>query len=91
MTCYTVMGIERFVKVTVISSKMFSLFLTLLYVIFCSYAAGRSIKYGNEKLESTPDGCVPVHINLVVSFLGFCSQLDSVMIMVMSIKESPIN
>ncbi|KAG0598504.1 hypothetical protein M758_12G079700 [Ceratodon purpureus] len=30
-----------------------------------SYAAGNSIRYGDETVESTPEGCVPVHINLV--------------------------
>lgn len=29
------------------------------------YAVGKSIPSGNEKVESAPDGCVPVHINLV--------------------------
>ncbi|KAG0582348.1 hypothetical protein M758_3G051300 [Ceratodon purpureus] len=30
-----------------------------------SYAAGKGIKYGDDEVESTPEGCVPVHINLV--------------------------
>jgi multiple inositol-polyphosphate phosphatase/2,3-bisphosphoglycerate 3-phosphatase len=30
-----------------------------------SYAAGSKIKYGNEDAVITPDGCVPVHVNLV--------------------------